>query len=78
MTYAINRNRDTIWREGANDAETGRVEVIDHELSVIERKRAALTNERRLLINRACQRRRYETKKNSVSHEKDVDVSHTT
>jgi hypothetical protein len=77
MTYAINRDGQTIWREGAKADELARVAQIDTQLESLEWKRAALTNERRLVINRACQRQRYQTKKNAVSHEKAVDVSHS-
>ena len=77
MTYAINRDGQTIWREGANAGELARVAQIDTQLEALEWKRATLTNERRLLINRACQRQRYNVRKNSsASREKAIDVSH--
>lgn len=76
MTYAISRNGQTIWREGANAVEIARVAQIDNQLKSLEWKRAALTNERRILINRACQRARYQTKKNALSRENAIDYSH--
>jgi hypothetical protein len=50
---------ERVWREGATEAELERVARLDQEIASLAVERAALTYERGLITNRACQRERY-------------------
>lgn len=61
---------DRIWRAGATADELAKIEALDKEMAALRERSAAISFERQRIANRACQRARYQRRKNHETKEK--------